>query len=390
MGGPGIIAASEAITVFLCGDVMTGRGIDQALPSSNLPHLHEPYVRDARAYVALAEEASGPFRRPLGFGDLWGDALAELERVAPDVRLINLETSITTSEDAWIDKGIHYRMHPANVPCLTAARVDCCALANNHVLDWGEAGLRETLATLRRAGIATAGAGETREEAERPAVLEVPGKGRVLVFSFGAESSGIPPEWAATDDRPGVAFLPGLSWGTVRHIAERVRAVKRPGDVVVASIHWGSNWGYRIPQAHRAFAHALVDGAGVDILHGHSSHHPRGIEVYRERPLLYGCGDFLNDYEGIHGYEEFRGDLTLMYFATVEPRSGRLVDLRMTPMQVRRFREHRASPGDAEWLCGVLRREGERLGTVVEPGADGTLRLHWSEATSPPAGPPAR
>jgi len=305
-------AGGEALTVFLCGDVMLGRGIDQALPHSNAPRLYEDYVKDARGYIALAENANGPFRRPLGFGDVWGDALAELERVAPHVRLINLETSVTTREEPYPDKGIHYRMHPGNVPCLTAARVDCCALANNHVLDWGREGLRETLASLRGAGIATAGAGETREEAERPAVLPVQGKGRVLVFSFGTHGSGIPPEWAAEEDAPGVDLLPGLSWATVRRIAERVRAVKRAGDIVIASIHWGGNWGYGVEPEQRAFAHGLIDAAGVDLVHGHSSHHPRGIEVHRERLILYGCGDFLNDYEGIRGYERYRGDLTLM------------------------------------------------------------------------------
>lgn len=373
-------ARSAPLTVFLCGDVMLGRGIDQALPHSNPPRLHEDYVKDARDYVTLAEEANGPFPRPLDFGDVWGDALGELARVAPDVRLINLETSITTSEDAWPGKGIHYRMHPGNVPCLSAARVDCCALANNHVLDWGHAGLRETLATLRGAGIATAGAGETREETERPAVLEVPGKGRVLVFSLGTESSGIPPEWAAAAHRPGVDLLPDLSGATVRRLAERVRAVKRAGDLVIASIHWGGNWGYGVSPGQRDFAHALIDEAGVDVLHGHSSHHPRGVEVYRERPILYGCGDFLNDYEGIRGYEAFRGDLTLMYFASVEPGSGRLVGLRMTPMQVRHFREHRASASDTAWLSDVLSREGRALGTAVVPEADGTLTLRYERA----------
>jgi poly-gamma-glutamate synthesis protein (capsule biosynthesis protein) len=245
------------------------------------------------------------------------------------------------------------------------------------VLDWGYSGLRETLAALRSAGIATAGLGERLELARRPAVLEVGAKGRVLVFSFGEEGSGIPPEWAAGEDRPGVDFLPDLSLTTARRIGERVRSVKRVGDLTVASIHWGGNWGYRVPPEQRAFAHALMDEAGVDVLHGHSSHHPRGIEVYRGRLILYGCGDFLNDYEGIHGYEPFRGDLTLMYFASVEPASGRLVRLRMLPMQLHQLRLNRASSHDAQWLCEVLDREGAPLGTRTQRDPDGALSLRW-------------
>jgi poly-gamma-glutamate synthesis protein (capsule biosynthesis protein) len=140
------------MTLFLCGDVMTGRGIDQVLPHPGDPVLHEGYATSALDYVALAERANGPIPRPAEFAYVWGDALAEWARIAPDLRIINLETAVTTRDDWQRGKGIHYRMHPANVPCLTAAAIDCCVLANNHVLDWGYAGLAETLQTLRRAG----------------------------------------------------------------------------------------------------------------------------------------------------------------------------------------------------------------------------------------------
>jgi len=120
-----------------------------------------------------------------------GDALAELERVQPHARIINLEIAVTASEDAAPDKSIHYRMHPANTRCLTAAKIDCCVLANNHVLDWGRSGLLETLEVLHGAGIRTAGAGRDDTEAAAPALIELPGRGRVLVFAFGMESSGV-------------------------------------------------------------------------------------------------------------------------------------------------------------------------------------------------------
>ncbi|NMO20183.1 CapA family protein [Pyxidicoccus fallax] len=368
----------RAVSLLLCGDVMTGRGIDQVLPHPAPPGLHEDYVRDARDYVRLAEARNGPIRTPVGFGEIWGDALAAMEQAAPDVRLINLETSITTSEQWWPDKGIHYRMHPENAACLTAARIHCCALANNHVLDWGYPGLTDTLVTLRRLGIATAGLGEDLEEARRPAILDMGVRGRVVVFSSGAGNSGIPSEWAAGVDTPGVDRLPDLSPVTARRLGERVASVKREGDVVIASIHWGDNWGYPVSGAQRAFAHALVEEAGVDVVHGHSSHHPRGIEVHQGRLILHGCGDFLNDYEGIHGYAEYRPDLTLMYLASVDGTSGRLSGLRMLPMQLRQLRPHRASRRDVEWLCGVLDREGRRLGTRTWLDTDGALVLQWA------------
>ena len=136
---------------------MTGRGVDQALPHAGNPVLYESCAGDAREYVELAERVNGPIARPVSFKYIWGDALAELEQAATDARIINLETSITECNDCWPDKGIHYRMHPRNIGCLTAARINACSLANNHVLDWGYRGLEETLQTLDGAGVACAG-----------------------------------------------------------------------------------------------------------------------------------------------------------------------------------------------------------------------------------------
>ncbi|MCL4799762.1 MAG: CapA family protein [Burkholderiales bacterium] len=368
---------ASPVTLFVCGDVMTGRGIDQILPHPGAPHLFEPYVRSALEYVELAERASGPIARPAEFAYVWGEALAELERARPAARIVNLETAVTTSEDAWPGKGIHYRMHPANVPCLTAAKLDCCVLANNHVLDWGRRGLGDTLATLHAAGLATAGAGRDAAAAAAPATIRLPDGRRVLVFAFGMESSGVGADWAAGKGRPGVCVLPDLSARSVEEIAGRVRAAKGTGDVAVVSIHWGGNWGYDIGRAERAFAHGLIDTAGVDVVHGHSSHHPKGIEVHRDKLILYGCGDFLNDYEGIGGYEAFRAELTLMYFPTVDAASGRLLRLALTPMRVRRFRLERASDEAARWLAAMLGREGKKLGTRVERESGGTLALRW-------------
>ncbi len=369
--------SANTIALFLCGDVMTGRGIDQVLPHPSRPQLYEDYVHSALGYVELAAAASGPIRRPMDSADLWGDALAEFERRRPDARIVNLETAVTTSDDAWPGKGIHYRMHPANVRALTAARLDCCVLANNHVLDWGHAGLAETLDTLARAGIRTAGAGRDAAQAATPAVIDLPPGRRVLVFGFCTEDSGVPREWAATASRPGVALLKRLDAQAAADIAAQVSAVRRAGDVVVASIHWGGNWGFAIPAAQREFARRLIDEAGVDLVHGHSSHHIKGIEVHRGKLILYGCGDFINDYEGIGGHERWRGDLALMYFATLDASTGALAALDMTPTRMRRFRVRRAADEEAQWLADTLNREGRALGTRVQRRADGTLALGW-------------
>ncbi len=370
-------ANSKPVTLFLCGDVMTGRGVDQILPYPSSPEIYEPYMTSARDYVKIAEEANGPIPAPVAFDYIWGDALEELEQVAPDLRLINLETAVTRSDAYWPRKGINYRMHPDNFPCIESTGIDACILANNHVLDWGYKGLEETLDTVAAAGMKSVGAGRNSREAEDPAVFELPGGRRVIVLAFAHTSSGVPPEWQADPERAGIFLIESLNDAAIEKIASQVAALKQAGDLMVISIHWGGNWGYRIPREQQRFAYGLIDRAAVDVVHGHSSHHPRGIEIYNDRPILYGCGDFLNDYEGIRSHSEYRGDLALMYFLTLDPRSGRLLRLQMTPLQIRRFRLHRASKPDTQWLAQTMDRECRRLGASLRRNAGGRFELYW-------------
>ncbi len=314
---------------------MTGRGIDQVLPHPLNPRLYEPHISDARAYVELAENANDPIPRPVDLDYVWGEALPELRRDEVNLRIINLETAITTVETPWPGKEIHYRMHPRNMDCLSVAEINGCALANNHVLDWGYEGLLETLRTLDAAGVRHAGAGNAAEDAAAPAV-------------------------------------------TASRIATGMRQLQRPGDLLVASIHWGANWGYDIPSEQIAFAHRLIE-EGVSIVHGHSSHHVKAIEVFKGRLILYGCGDFLTDYEGISGYEDFRGDLALMYLVELDSRFGQLVSVQLVPMHTRRFRLERVSATDARLLCELLSHLGRQFGTKAHLQENKSLTLEWSE-----------
>ncbi len=365
--GRSALALGQAVLkLFLCGDVMLGRGVDQILPSPGAAAIDEPSMKSSLDYVRLAEERCGPIPRCIDAAEIWGDALEELKRQGPRLRIINLETAVTRSEERAA-KGINYRMSSENAACLSAAHIDCCVLANNHVLDWGRSGLLDTLQTLQSIGIHTAGAGREAAQARAPAVLEAGQGRRVLVFAAGAESAGVPSDWEATDSHAGVSWLPDLSARSADALAERVLAAKRPGDLALVSLHWGSNWGYGVPREQRSFARRLVDAGAADLVHGHSSHHPRPLEIYRGRLILYGCGDFMNDYEGISGYESFRPELTLMYFPLLEDGTGRLLDLAMAPMRLSRFRPRRASEEEARWLAGSLGLRYVNTGTLAPP-----------------------
>ncbi|MEY9931768.1 poly-gamma-glutamate capsule biosynthesis protein CapA/YwtB (metallophosphatase superfamily) [Catenulispora sp. GP43] len=353
-------------TLFLAGDVMTGRGIDSILPHPGDPQLREAFLHDAAGYVRLAEAVNGPIPRPVPFDWPWGDALALLDRRSPAVRLVNLETAITRGGQFAPGKAVCYRMSPANVPCLLAARLDVCVLANNHILDFGRAGLLDTIRALTDAGIAVAGAGADIEQARRPAVVDLPGGGgRAVILAAASPSAGVPLAWAATGDRPGVNLIAEDDDTSADDLVAQAAAARRPGDIVAVSVHWGKNWGHHIPDQQIAFAHRLVDG-GVDLVYGHSSHHPRALEVYRDHLILYGCGDLINDYEGIVGdpaTDAFRDDLHLLYFADVDPDTGRLASLAMDAVRSRRMRLEQASDSDAEWLGEQLAAAGRHMGT---------------------------
>lgn len=363
------------LTLFLCGDVMLGRGVDQILPYPSDPAIHESYLTEATQYVKLAEIKNGPITKPVDFNYVWGDSLQILDQVHPDIRIINLETSITNSDD-WEQKGINYRMHPANHPILSSAKIDVCVLANNHVLDWGKKGLLQTLSTLHDAGIKTAGAGINSEEAGSPAIINILQR-RILIFSFATNSSGVPEQWAGSVEKAGVNFIPDLSTETFNKIRTQIEGWKKAGDLIIVSIHWGENWGYPIPDEHRNFARRLVTEAGVHIVHGHSSHHIKGIEVCENKLIIYGCGDFINDYEGIKGNEEFRGDFPVMFFPSIDLETGTLINLRLALLHLKKLRLEKAGIHDLKWLKNILNREGEKGGTHFEINPDQFLNMSW-------------
>jgi len=360
--------------IFLAGDVMTGRGIDQVLPYPCAPWIYEPAASSANQYVQLAEQANGPILRPVSFEYPWGAALAEIRSAAPTIYLVNLETAITRSED-FLPKGINYRMSPDNAQCLAAAGINCCVLANNHVLDWSEAGLIDTLDNLRKLGVQAVGAGTNAVEAQSPVVFSTDQNRRVLVFAVSSVTSGTPENWAAGENSPGVNILHEFSDASASRIARQIAHIKRPEDIVIVSIHWGANWGYFVPEDQIRFAHRLIDDAEVSVVFGHSSHHAKAIERYRHRLILYGCGDFLNDYEGISGRKEYRDDLVLLYAVDFDTSSGEPRKLELVPFQIRRFQLVRPSLEDVLWLERTLDRESRAFGIAVRLQPSGRLLM---------------
>jgi poly-gamma-glutamate synthesis protein (capsule biosynthesis protein) len=312
------------------------------------------------------------------FSYIWGVALQALKHPRVDLRLVNLETAVTRRGQPQ-PKGINYRMNPANLPLLETAGIDCCVLANNHVLDWGEQGLLDTLHSLDSLSLQHAGAGLSLTAAEAPAVLPLVNGRRLLLFAWATADCGVPPDWAAGACQPGVARLDDLSAHSLKRVASCIAAAKHPGDVAVVSLHWGGNWGFAVAPEQVRFAHGLIDQAGVDVLYGHSSHHIKALEVYRQRLILYGCGDLLDDYEGIDSHASYHADLGLLYFAELAS-DGRLLALQMLPTRQRRLSIQPAEGADRQWLHDSLLRQCAAFGCSVRAGSGQRFSLVWPSA----------
>ncbi|KAJ5629516.1 hypothetical protein N7528_003173 [Penicillium herquei] len=398
------MTTNNSYTITLIGDVMLGRQVDQLLPTSinspkdarnvsNIKSKH-PSTLSSEAYIPSAP---------------WGTSLPLLR--STDLFLINLETAVTTTNQAWPNKTYNYRMHPANLgPVLHAAHVDYASLGNNHVLDYSEEGLVETVWTLKEAGVSFAGAGETTDEAYKPAVLWLPRSvqeyhsrrvyGKVVLpsqmdeehRSEAGESNGFkvhvysasdhPHDWASI---PTFHFI-DYSESTRERLKRLCMGSGMQSDssesdtgpaLKIFSVHWGPNYSWTPSDRIRSLAHFLIDECGVDIVYGHSSHHVQGVEVYHGKVILYGCGDFVNDYVF---REAFRNDLGAVWRVIVrEAEKDRLIldRLEIFPIRIEEFRACLLDVEDKDhiWVrekSGKLSRE---LGTVAreELGLDGQV-----------------
>ena len=318
---------AREITLALTGDVMLGRGVNEALRSA-LP------------------------------GEPWGDLLPLL--LSADLRVINLECAITEHERPWsrTPKVFHFRADPSAVEVLRAARVDACALANNHTLDFEEKGLLDTLAHLETAGIRHAGAGRNLEEAAQPVLLD----GGVALVAFTDNE----PPFAASPETPGTNYLPVSTEPEVlRRVEEAIGAAREAGArTVVFSNHWGPNMVRRPKAAFRRFARAVVD-RGADVYYGHSAHVFQGVEVYRGKPILYDTGDFIDDYAVD---PDLRNDRSFLFRISME--DGDLRRLELFPVVLPYARVELAGGEEREAIFALMQDLSAGMDTFFDRRED--------------------
>jgi poly-gamma-glutamate capsule biosynthesis protein CapA/YwtB (metallophosphatase superfamily) len=211
-----------------------------------------------------------------------------------DLSIVNLECVVSTQGEQGINKGeggpYYYRARPQMLGVLLAAGIDVVTTANNHSGDYGPEALLEQMDLLNAVGIAHAGTGANREAAFRPVITRACGL-NVAIFSVDATQH----RFAATDNKPGTAYLslnePSL-W--IETLAPKIAEARKSAHVVLVAVHWGENQALEPSQQEIAAGHALID-AGADAVMGASAHLLQGIEVYKNRPIIYDAGDLLFD-----------------------------------------------------------------------------------------------
>ena len=317
--------AARAITIAIAGDVMLGRLVNETIAQR-------------------------------GFDYPWGNVSPVLNKA--DLFLINLEFTLTTETrpmETGPNKPFNFRADPSVVKTLEAGGVDFANVANNHILDFGNTGLQDTLEILDRASIAHAGAGMDLASARKPVILTADGV-RIGIVSF----ADYPQDWAATRTTPGINYTRvSVDSPHFETIERAISEVRQQADLVIFTIHWGPNMRARPTEAFQEFARKVA-AAGADIFWGHSAHVVQGVEVYDGKLILYDTGDFVDDY---YVEEDLRNDLTALFLVKVAPPS--IESLEIVPVQIGDMQVNLAEGQERKWIVQRLASLSEELGTSV-------------------------
>jgi len=284
----------------------------------------------------------------------WGNVLALLRKT--DINIINLETTLTTSTKK-VPKVFNYKADPDKVQSLIEAKIDVCNLANNHILDFSEEGLIETILTLDKAGIKHVGAGINKTGALKPVMIK---RKNITVGIIGFTDNE--PGWEAKDNKSGTNYV---KVGDIGKVKKEIEKLRDKVDVLVLTIHWGPNMRKRPTKEFQDFAHKVID-AGVDIYHGHSAHIFQGVEIYKKKLILYDTGDFVDDY-----YVDpfLRNDQSFLYLIEVDKDGLKKVEL--VPVLISRMQVNKAAGRNYREIVLRIKSLSEQFGTTIRQTEQG-------------------
>lgn len=320
-----------------------------------IPELRFMAVGD----IMLGRGVGARLNKAGGFNKAFEDVAPLLNK--GDVVFANLESPLTASTHSLDPKGkIVLKAKPEAVSAITMAGFNLISLANNHMMDYYEKGLYDTMSILDENGILHAGGGSNINEARRPAIMEVNGiKVGLLAYTDMAELTfaGKPYlSYAAKDEKSGLAPRKyELALEDVKKLREQV-------DLVAVSLHWGIEDSFKITADQVEFAHNLIDN-GADIILGHHPHQFQGMEIYKGKPIMYSMGNFIFDQNDPENQEGFIIDMKY--------RGRELVEFSAIPVRVIEKTYVRIQTG--ENASELIKRQVElcsELGTTFDVAND--------------------
>jgi len=312
--------SNNNISIGFAGDVMIGRGVNAAITDK-------------------------------GYSYPWGNVLPILKNT--DINIINLEAALTNSNKK-VYKVFNFKATPDRIKMLEEACVTVVNLANNHILDFSEEGLIETIQTLDNSGIKHTGAGRNENEAEKPVILTV--KNSTLGMLGFTDNE---PGWKAGNSTSGVNYIDISNSDDCKKALTAISTLDKKTDLVIVSIHWGPNMNEEPERHFIDFAHAMIEH-GADIIHGHSAHNFQGIEIYRHKLILYDTGDFVDDY-AVDPY--FRNDHS--FFFKVEASQQGIEKVVLIPVLISKYQVNLASGEDYKWSIQRMQKLSSKFGTKL-------------------------
>ncbi|HEY1022206.1 MAG TPA: CapA family protein [Flavisolibacter sp.] len=320
---------SGKLNIGLGGDVMIGRNVDAVMDG-------------------------------MGYRYVWGNLITCL--LNTDLNIVNLETTLTHSKQK-VPKVFNFKASPDKVVALTDANIQVVNLANNHILDFAETGLFDTLKVLEAAGIRYVGAGRTEEEAARSVWFARNGISLGIVGFTDNE-----PGWKARASQPGINYINIANPGDREKALLCIGQIKKEADIVIVSIHWGPNMKAEPNPAFIDFAHQMTD-SGATVIHGHSAHNFQGIELYNGKLILYDAGDLIDDYE-VH--PTFKNDHS--FFFRVEVNKDGVTGVHLTPVLIDNCQVNRATGKESRWSLQRMRELSRRWGTTITESGEVLLQ----------------
>lgn len=280
---------------------------------------------------------------------------------AADLTFGNLESPLGTGGTQIPGKGIWFRARPEALQVVKDGGFDILNLANNHIMDYDTPVLEQTLELLQTAGISAIGAGNNLQEAKAATVLE--SHGIRLGFLGYSDMADIfwnyqyPRRFRATADQAGVAPLMVDNAYLADAISEDIKKLEPEVDLVIVSLHWGTEYSRTPAAEQRQFAHQLID-AGADIILGHHPHVFQGMEVYQGALIAYSLGNFIMDQNWSR--ETCQG---LLLQITISKEGWQQAEV--IPVQIVEEQPRRAEGQDAEVILAELEDLSKRLDTEV-------------------------